>query len=173
MNRIHGASFGPLTLKEDGIEYLCASPDKYPHVCARVSQTNSKGTDRKGSYPDPSRNWDAAYSDGNINTRGKDRPKASEDVRWQQLTITNRKNGPSRCICLFNLILLSSVVDIASWPQQMQLFDNAVKHVNRVSHRIRVCPIEPCEDMVTHCPKYSIFSGYDHGEKLMPRSIYY
>jgi hypothetical protein len=37
MNRIHGASFGPLTLKEDGMEYLYASPDKYPDVCALVS----------------------------------------------------------------------------------------------------------------------------------------
>lgn len=32
MNRIHGATFAPLTLTENGIEYLYASPDKYSYV---------------------------------------------------------------------------------------------------------------------------------------------
>jgi hypothetical protein len=36
MNRIHMATFGPLTLKENGIEYLYASLDKYADVCLMI-----------------------------------------------------------------------------------------------------------------------------------------
>ena len=32
MNRIHVATFGPITVKENGIEYLYASLDKHPYV---------------------------------------------------------------------------------------------------------------------------------------------
>jgi hypothetical protein len=37
MNRIHMATYGPITLKENGIEYLYASLDKYPDVCSVVT----------------------------------------------------------------------------------------------------------------------------------------
>lgn len=40
MSRIHGATLRPLTLKENGIEYLHASPDKYPDVNATVGQVS-------------------------------------------------------------------------------------------------------------------------------------
>jgi hypothetical protein len=40
MNGIHGATFGLLTLKENGIEYPYASPDRYPDVRATVGQVS-------------------------------------------------------------------------------------------------------------------------------------
>ena len=36
MNRTHMVTFGPITLKENGIEYLYALLDKYPDVCPTV-----------------------------------------------------------------------------------------------------------------------------------------
>jgi hypothetical protein len=33
MNMIHITTLGPITLKENGIEYLYASLDKHPYVC--------------------------------------------------------------------------------------------------------------------------------------------
>ena len=41
MNRIHIATFGPITLKENGIEYSYASLDKHPDVCPVIDKAGS------------------------------------------------------------------------------------------------------------------------------------
>ena len=40
MNRIHIATFGPITLEKNGIEYLYASLDKHPYVRAVLDKAN-------------------------------------------------------------------------------------------------------------------------------------